>query len=86
MPHSSGLSFQEQIAQKISKSKRSGDAEGLAYYREILDNNYCACASYESYKGSWAYTEWIEKPGTQDRILKAKREIESFSRTNRIKK
>jgi hypothetical protein len=69
MAHSSGLSYEDQIRKEVLICRRDKNEEGLVYYLEILESSdTSACASFEVFKESWAYSVWIKKQSTKTRI------------------
>lgn len=50
-------SYGEQIYAEIQKSRKQKDASRLFYYQQAV--NHIACASWETFKGSWAYDQWM---------------------------
>lgn len=54
--------LKEQLCEARHKCWKSGDAAGVAYYDEQIHNpRLSACASWETFKGSWAGQEWRKR-------------------------
>jgi hypothetical protein len=53
-------SYKEQIYLQIKKAHREKNAEMVVYYQNAL-NNSVACVSFDKFKGSWAYTNWMSE-------------------------
>ena len=53
------LSYGEQIQREIAKSQTQRNAARLFYYKEALKMS--AVVGWETFKGSWAYRQWIQK-------------------------
>lgn len=52
----------EVLVDELRKSTKMRDAIRWMYYKHIQDDdNIIAFGSYETYKGSWAYHQWLNK-------------------------
>lgn len=52
----------EVLADELKKSTKMRDAVRWMYYKKIHDDEHIiAFVSYEVFKGSWAYHQWIIK-------------------------
>lgn len=60
------LTYHEQICSAWNREKKNKNAEGMVYYEGVL--NCLASVAYSSFKGSWAYNEWKNKPEVLKRI------------------
>ena len=59
------LSYSEQIQAEIKKSHKKRDMSRLFYYTQLAEASLCASVSYETFKGSWAHSQWIAKYGAE---------------------
>ncbi len=69
MPNKSGKTFGEQIQDAFFKAQKAKNYEAMAYYH-LLPASSPACVSFETFKGSWAYDEWLNRPDVQEYIEK----------------
>ena len=53
------LDYQDQIQRQLNKAKKARIAEAVVYYWQAF--RLSACASFETFKGSWAYEQWVKK-------------------------
>lgn len=53
----------DQIQSEIRKAKKQKNAEAVVYYKRAL--YFSAVVSFERFKGSWAYSEWVKKNSTE---------------------
>lgn len=60
----SDLTYSEQIQAEVKKSHKMRDMARLFYYTQLSENSRAA-VSYESFKGSWAHSQWIAKHGPE---------------------
>lgn len=71
--------YLEDMSRLLKQAKKKGDHEQSAYYTQALSNGGSAYASWDKFKGSWAYEQWIKKPETQKLIKAIKDEYDRFS-------
>lgn len=45
------------VTSKLRKARKDKNAEAAIYYGQAL--NKVAAASFENFKGSWAYEQWL---------------------------
>jgi len=67
--------YGEQIERELRKANKEKNAEKVVYYSQAFDKS--AVASFERFKGSWAYNEWKKK--NQEAIQKVEQEFKRFS-------
>lgn len=53
------MDYYDAIKKEITKSRKMRIASRLFYYQEIWDTNVVACASFETFRGSWAFEQWF---------------------------
>ena len=62
------LTYGEQLQRAYNKACKApdpnstwktGDKAAMLYYSTLEDTS--ACVSWERFRGSWAYTEWLKK-------------------------
>lgn len=53
------LSYDEQIISQIRKYRKLGNGAAVLYYEQRLGTSN-ACASWETFKGSWAGENWLK--------------------------
>lgn len=52
----------EVLVDELRKSTKMRDAIRWMYYKRVQDDdNIIAFVSYETFKGSWAYHQWLNK-------------------------
>ena len=68
-----------QVKLEINKYKKLKDPIALYYYEEMLKNNYSAFVSYERFKGSWEYDQWLKKESTIKGIQDVNKELKRLS-------
>ena len=75
--------FPGDMERALKQSKKKGDHEQSAYYTQALESMIqrggSAFVSWDRFKGSWAYTQWIKKPETQKLIKDIKADYDRFS-------
>ena len=75
--------FPGDMERALKQSKKKGDHEQSAYYTQALESMIqrggSAFVSWDRFKGSWAYTQWIKKPETQKLINDIKADYDRFS-------
>jgi len=69
--------YGDQIRRVFAKAKRDKNVEAMAYYEQAF--SYCAVVAFESFKGSWAYGEWIKRSDTIARINLIKADMKRFN-------
>lgn len=74
--------YETQLKKAYTKARREKNVEAMAYYYEIINSNTSANVSFERFKGSWAYDQWLKKPKTQEIISKIQEEFKRFSYMN----
>lgn len=52
--------YQEQLEAAYNRARKAKNAEAMKYYTEKMETTTTACVSFERFKGSWAYTQWIK--------------------------
>jgi len=56
------IDLADQIKNQLNIAFKRRDAPMFIYYQQMQnDPNIIAFASYETFKGSWAYQEWYKK-------------------------
>jgi hypothetical protein len=69
-----------QLHNALRKADKDGNVEAVVYYKQILQNpNIAASVSFEKFKDSWAYEQWLKKSETQHEIEKANDDRKRFS-------
>jgi len=75
--------FPADMERALKQSKKKGDHEQSAYYTQALESMIqrggSAFVSWDRFKGSWAYEQWIKKPETQKLIKDIKADYDRFS-------
>lgn len=75
--------FPGDMERALKQSKKKGDHEQSAYYTQALESMIqrggSAFVSWDRFKGSWAYEQWIKKPETQKLIQDIKADWDRFS-------
>jgi predicted RNA-binding Zn-ribbon protein involved in translation (DUF1610 family) len=66
-----------QLKNAFKKASKEGNVEAMAYY--ATKGNTSASVSFEQFKGSWAYDEWLKKPETIQTIQRIQDEMKRFS-------
>jgi hypothetical protein len=51
--------YQEQLEAAYNRARKAKNAEAMKYYAEKMGIT-TACVSFERFKGSWAYAQWIK--------------------------
>lgn len=69
--------YGDQLRAAFKKASKEGNVEAMAYYATMGPTS--ASVSFERFKGSWAYGEWLKKPETQKVIQKIQDEMKRFS-------
>lgn len=67
--------YKTQLQIAFRKAKKEKNIEAMTYYYELLNSNTSASVSFEKFKGSWAYEQWLKKPQTQRIIDDIKKRI-----------
>lgn len=52
--------YREKIQERIIEFSKVGNKDAVAYYQECLAST-SACASWETFKNSWAGKQWLAK-------------------------
>jgi hypothetical protein len=73
-------SYGTQLDMAHRKAKKEKNVEAIAYYELLGDTS--ASVPFESFKGSWAYGEWLKKPTTIEKIKKIQADIKRWSWMN----
>jgi hypothetical protein len=81
MAHPSGLSYPQQLTSALNKFIRENgrtevSAEATVYYQRAF--SHVACASFERFKGSWAYEQWKKKEEVKQAIEAVKKEWRGY--------
>lgn len=63
------------VEREVKKARKENNAEKVVYYSQL--GNTSASASFEIFKGSWAYEQWKKK--NQELIQKEIQELKRFS-------
>lgn len=71
------MDYRDEIIAQIKRAKKEFNAERVVYYEEALSKS--AVVSYEAFKKSWAYQEWIKKPEIQAKIQRQEAQFKRFT-------
>lgn len=72
--------YGDQLRMGMKKAYKEKNVEALAYYSSILkSDDPVASVSFEKFKGSWAYEQWIKNPMTIDKIEQFQDELKGNS-------
>lgn len=69
------VDYQKEIENKIRQAKKQKDAPQTVYYSQA--RQLCACASWDKFKGSWAFTDWLKT--NTDAIKECEAEFKRFA-------
>jgi hypothetical protein len=71
-------SYHDEIRRHWRAAAKAKDAEAMAYYGQAF--GLSACASFEVFKGSWAYESWVKR--NVESINKIKESFKKWSWMN----
>ncbi len=71
------LTYREQIQLAYDKAAKEKNVEAMAYYHGVTDT--CASVSFETFKGSWVYEQWIKRDSTKKVIETIQGDLARFS-------
>jgi len=71
--------YLDAMQRELKKALKAKDAEQAVYYRQALSGPDAAVASWNKFKGSWAYEQWLKKDSTKQAIDAQKTEFKRFA-------
>jgi len=76
--------YGDQLRRELRNAIKAKDAEKAVYYRNALNSDVSAVASFDGgegtkFKGSWAYEQWLKKPEIQSAIADQQAEFKRFA-------
>ena len=73
------IDYSDQLRIAYDKAKKQKNPEAMAYYRQVMGGDTAANVTFEKFKGSWAYEQWLKKPNTVKDIEAAASDLKRFS-------
>ena len=71
--------YGDQLRLAYKSAQNAKNAEAMAYYQLLMARPTSANVPFETFKGSWAYDQWIKRPAIQDKIKEIEAELKRFS-------